>query len=61
MELSGRTALTTAHPSSGTGCAVVVVAALVIDAQETVEQDHLARRAQADLSIGRADLDGRAR
>ena len=27
MESSGRTAPTTAHPSSGTGCAVVVVAA----------------------------------
>ena len=42
---------------AGAVLSVVVVATLVIDAQEAVEQHHLAGGAQADLVVGAGDLD----
>ncbi len=45
---------------AGAVFALVIVAALVIDAQKTVEQHHLTGRAQADLAIGAFDFGCRA-
>ncbi len=39
---------------------VLIVAALVIDLEETVEQHDLPRRAQGDLTVGAGDIDRRA-